>query len=75
MRTMPPTAVLAVPRVSPVAELELRVVKVPAAAVPEPMAPGAAKVAPLSELAFRLATLVVEAITSGAVPVATVEVS
>jgi hypothetical protein len=55
--------------------LAVRVLKVPAAAVPPPMAPGAAKVAPLSELAFRLATLVVEAITSGAVPVETVEVS
>ncbi len=74
MRTRPPTATLAVPRVRPVAELELRVVKAPVEAVPDPIAPGAAKVAPFKELAFKLATLVVEAITSGAVPVARVEV-
>jgi hypothetical protein len=47
------------------------------AAVPgvlPPIAPGEAKVAPLNEDAFRLATLVVDEITIGAVPVATVEV-
>ncbi len=54
---------------------EVRVVKAPVEAVPEPIGPGAAKVAPLSELAFKLATLVVEATTNGAVPVARVEVS
>ena len=57
-----------------VTPLELRVVKAPVPGVPEPIGPGAAKVAPFSEEAFRLATLVVEAITSGAVPVVTVEV-
>ena len=40
-----------------------------------PIAPGAAKVAPLRLLAFKLATLVVEVTTRGAVPTATVEVS
>ena len=35
---MPPTAELAVPRVRPVAELELRVVKAPVLAVVAPMA-------------------------------------
>lgn len=51
------------------------VVNVPAAGVPPPMAPGAANVAPPKDDAFKLATLVVEAITSGAVPVARVEVN
>lgn len=55
--------------------LAVTVVKVPAAAVPPPIAPGAAKVAPFKEEAFRLATLVVEATTKGAVPVARVEVN
>ena len=50
------------------------VVNDPVLAVVDPMAPGLAKVAPLSELAFRLGMLVVDAITSGAVPVATLEV-
>ncbi len=50
-------------------------VKAPVDAVPLPMAPGAAKVAPFKELAFKFATLVVEATTKGAVPVARVEVS
>ena len=48
------------------------VVNAPAAAVVPPIAPGAVNVAPFSELAFRLATLVVEATMSGAVPVAIV---
>jgi hypothetical protein len=39
-----------------------------------PIEPGDAKVAPLSDDAFRLATFVVEATTNGAVPVAIVEV-
>ena len=57
------------------APLLVRVLKAPVLAVPLPIGPGAAKVAPLSELAFKLATLVVEATTNGAVPVETVEVS
>ncbi len=52
-----------------------RVVKAPVEAVPDPIGPGAAKVAPFKELAFRLATLVVEATTNGAVPVDKVDVS
>ena len=47
------------------------VVKLAAAAVEPPMAPGAANVAPPSLEALRLATTVVEATTKGAVPVAT----
>jgi hypothetical protein len=54
--------------------VSVRDVNVPAAAVPPPIAPGAAKVAPFREDAFRFATLVVEAITRGAVPVGTVDV-
>jgi hypothetical protein len=48
------------------------VVNAPVLAVPDPIAPGAANVAPFRLLAFRLATLVVEATVNGAVPVATV---
>jgi hypothetical protein len=55
--------------------LPVRVVKVPLPGVPDPIDPGAAKVAPFKDEAFRLATLVVEATTKGAVPVATVEVN
>ena len=55
--------------------LPVKVVNVPAAAVPPPMAPGFEKVAPFKEEAFKLGTLVVEATTNGAVPVASVEVS
>jgi hypothetical protein len=60
----------------PIVELpdEVNVVKAPVLGVPEPIGPGAAKVAPFRELAFKLATLVVEATTKGAVPVARVEV-
>ncbi len=58
--------------IAPVAEM---VVKAPVLGVPPPMAPGAANVAPLSEEALRLATLVVDATTKGAVPVANVDVS
>lgn len=53
----------------------VKVVKAPVEAVVEPIAPGAAKVAPFKELAFKFATLVVEATENGAVPVARVEVS
>lgn len=53
----------------------LKVVKAPVLGVPLPIAPGAAKVAPLSEDAFKFATLVVLETTSGAVPVAIVDVS
>jgi hypothetical protein len=60
----------------PVMEVEaVNVVNAPVEAVPDPIAPGAAKVAPLKDEALRLATLVVEATTNGAVPVAKVEVS
>jgi hypothetical protein len=55
--------------------LPVKVVNVPAAAVPPPIAPGAANVAPLSEEAFKLATFVVDEITNGAEPVETVEVN
>lgn len=57
--------------IAPVAEI---VVNAPAAGVPPPIAPGAANVAPPKDEALRFATLVVEATTSGAVPVAMVEV-
>lgn len=49
-------------------------VNVACAGVVSPIVPGAANVAPLSELAFKLATFVVEATTNGAVPVANVDV-
>jgi hypothetical protein len=51
-----------------------RVVNAPVDAVPLPMAPGAAKVAPFKLEAFKLATFVVDATVKGAVPVASVEV-
>ena len=57
------------------APLEVRVVKAPVPGVPEPIGPGAAKVAPERDEAFRLATLVVEVTTRGAVPVEMVEVN
>jgi hypothetical protein len=68
------TATVAVlfPRV--VTPVEDSVVKAPVPGVVLPIGPGAAKVAPFRELALRLATLVVEATTNGAVPVARVEV-
>lgn len=50
----------------------LRAVKAPEPGVPPPIAPGAAKVAPPKEEAFKFATLVVEATVNGAVPVACV---
>ena len=53
----------------------VKLVKAPVLAVPLPIAPGAANVAPLSEEALRLATLVVEVTTNGAVPIATVDVN
>jgi hypothetical protein len=49
------------------------VVNAPDAAVVPPIAPGLAKVAPLKEEAFKLATLVVEVTDNGAVPVAIVD--
>ncbi len=49
--------------------------KAPVPGVPPPIAPGAAKVAPLSVEALRFATLVVEEMTNGAVPVPRVEVN
>ena len=54
--------------------LLVKVVKAPVLGV-VPMAPGLAKVAPFKDEAFKFATLVVEATTRGAVPVAKVEVS
>jgi hypothetical protein len=56
--------------ICPVAEM---VVKAPDEAVPDPIGPGAAKVAPLRLEAFKLATLVVEETVNGAVPVETVD--
>jgi hypothetical protein len=72
----PAPKVLVVDAPVPMVELPLdvRVVKAPVPGVVLPIGPGAAKVAPFRELALRLATLVVEAITNGAVPVARVEV-
>lgn len=55
--------------IAPVAE---SVVKAPVDGVPPPTAPGAANVAPLKLEALRFATLVVDAILKGAVPVASV---
>ena len=53
---------------------EVRVVNAPVEGVPDPIGPGAAKVAPFKDEALRFATLVVEAMTNGAVPVDTVDV-
>jgi len=61
-------------RAEPDAVVLFRVVNAPVDAEPLPIAPGEANVAPLSDDAFRLATFVVDAITSGAVPVVTVDV-
>jgi hypothetical protein len=55
--------------------LAVKVVNVAEPGVPPPIVPGAANVAPFNELAFKLATLVVEATEKGAVPVETVETS
>lgn len=71
---VPLIATVAEPLPSVVTPVLLSVVNAPVLGVPEPIGPGAAKVAPFSELAFKLATFVVEAITNGAVPVETVEV-
>jgi len=72
---LPKVLVSAVP--VPMVELpdDVRVVNAPDPGVVLPIGPGAAKVAPFRELALRLATLVVEATTNGAVPVARVEVN
>jgi hypothetical protein len=53
---------------------EVKVVNAPDPGVPEPIEPGAAKVAPFKDEALRLATLVVDETTNGAVPVDTVDV-
>ena len=53
---------------------EVSVVKAPVEGV-VPIAPGLAKVAPFKDEAFRFATLVVDATTKGAVPVARVEIN
>ena len=50
-------------------------VNAPVLAVVDPIAPGAANVAPAKLLAFRFSTLVVDAITNGAVPGETVDVN
>jgi hypothetical protein len=55
-------------------DVPVKAVNVPAAAVPPPIAPGAEKVNPLSDEAFRFATFVVDDTTNGAVPVLIVEV-
>lgn len=52
-----------------------RLVNVPAPGVVPPIAPGEANVAPLKLDAFKFGMFVVDDTTSGAVPVATVEVS
>jgi hypothetical protein len=54
--------------------LTVRFVNVPTFGVPEPIGPGAAKVAPFKLEAFRFGTFVVDATVNGAVPVATEEV-
>lgn len=54
--------------------LAMSVVKVPAAGVVPPIAPGAANVAPFNDDAFRFGTFVVEPTVNGGVPVATVDV-
>src|SRR5688572_24446849 len=51
------------------------VVKFPMPGVVPPIVPGAAKVAPPNDDAFRLATTVVDATVKGAVPVVTDEVN
>jgi hypothetical protein len=58
----------------PVVPLALSVVNAPVDGVVEPTAPGDAKVEPPNDDAFRLGTFVVDAMTSGAVPVASVDV-
>jgi hypothetical protein len=55
-------------------ELALNVVNAPLPAVVLPIEPGDANVAPFKLLAFKLATLVVDVIENGAVPVANVDV-
>jgi len=57
-----------------VVELTFRVVKLAGPGVVLPMVPGTAKVKPFTVAALRLATLVVEVITRGAVPIDTVQV-
>ena len=67
--------VIAVPEPT-VNEVEpLRVVNAPVLGVVEPIVPGIAQVEPSNWLTFKLLTTVVDAMTSGAVPVDTVEVS
>jgi hypothetical protein len=58
----------------PAAIVDSTVVNLPVLAVVEPSAPGAANVEPFNELAFKLATLVVDATINGAVPIAIVDV-
>ena len=55
-------------------ELALNVVNAPLPAVVLPIEPGDANVAPFMLLAFKLATLVGDVITNGAVPEYTVDV-
>jgi len=68
-------APVAVSAVNVPAAVAVSVVNVPDAGVALPIAPGAANVAPFKLDAFKLATLVVEATTNGAVPVARVLVN
>ena len=72
---MPLTVVLTVSDVIVALVDTDNVVKAPVEAVLLPMAPGAAKVAPFKEDAFKLATLFVDVTTNGAVPDATVDVN
>ena len=66
------TILLPLPPLRVMLLLVARVVNEPVLAVVPPIAPGLANVAPVRELAFKLGTLVVLAMTRGAVPVATV---
>ena len=50
-------------------------VNAPVLGVPDPIGPGALKVAPFNDEAFRLGTLVADATTNGGFPVGSVEVN
>ena len=60
------------PELDPIIDI---VVKLPVLAVVFPIGPGFANVFPDNELAFKFATLVVELIINGAVPVKTVDLN
>jgi hypothetical protein len=69
----PPAALVTTPAAA--RAVSVKEEKVPEPAEVPPILPGEAKVAPPKEEAFKLATLVVEATTKGAVPVVAVEVN